>query len=196
MAQSEAGMSYIIRFLVCAIAAAALLIGAPLRAFSATEALPAGSVKIGYVDFNRALNEVSDGISAKKRLKDEFREKQQRLDILQSELTAMKDDLDKDRMMLSAEAIEVKEKKYREKFVEVEQRYADFRRQVGDKEAHITEEILRRLHEIVRGLGDSEGYSLILEKSQEVVLYAPAAEDLTSRVIALYNSGGARKKGK
>ncbi|MFA4874494.1 MAG: OmpH family outer membrane protein [bacterium] len=182
--------------LIGLIAAAALLIGAPLCAFSAGSELTADSVKIGYVDFNRAINEVSDGVTAKKRLKDEFREKQQRLDILQAELTAMKDDLDRDRMLLSAEAIEAKEKQYRDKFVEVQQRYADFRRQIADRETHLTEGILQRLRDIVRGFGDSEGYALILEKSQEVVLYAPSGRDLTNRVISEYNRGGGSKKGK
>ncbi len=182
--------------LIGLIAAAALLIGAPLCAYSASTDLTSDSVRIGYVDFNRALNEVSDGVSAKKRLKDEFREKQQRLDILQAELTAMKDDLDRDRMLVSAEAIAAKEKQYREKFLDVQQRYADFKRQMADREAHLTEDILQKLRDIVRSIGDKESYALILEKSQDVVLYAPSARDLTDRVIAEYNRGGGSKKGR
>lgn len=150
-------------------------------------------VRIGYVDFTRALNGVSEGMAAKKRLKSEFSERQQRLDKLQQELNAIKDSIDRDRMLLSPEALEAKEKLYRQKYQEVQQQYAVFRREMSDREAHLTEEILARMREVVRGIGEEEGYDLILEKSQDVVLYAPNARDITDRVIESYNRGGSKK---
>jgi outer membrane protein len=174
--------------------ALALFCVAPAAEASGQGAAPgSGVARIGYVDFTKALNEVSDGVAAKKRLKDEFREKQQRLDLMQGELTQMKERLDRDRLVLSAEAVEQREKAYRQKFQDVQSRYADFRREMSQREEHVTEDILDRLRGIVRNIGDQEGYALILEKSQEVVIYAPAAEDLTSRVIQEYNRGGGKK---
>jgi len=41
----------------------------------------------------------------------------------------------------------------------------------------------------VRGIGQKEGYTMILEKSQDVVIYSPAGADLTSRVISQFNKG-------
>jgi outer membrane protein len=178
---------------ICALIAVA---GAPSRARALDrEGEPLGA-RIGYVDFDKAINEVADGVAAKKRLQDEFREKQQRLDLLQNELAAMKEKLDRDRLVLSSEALEARERVYRQKVVEVQQRYADFRREMSDRESHLTESILTRLKEIVRSIGEKDGYALILEKSQEVVLYAPSGNDLTDRVIAAYNSGAGKKKGK
>jgi len=171
---------------------AAFLIASPAGA-QASGGAAVGAVRVGYVDFTKAINEVSDGVAAKKRLKDEFREKQQRLDMLQSELSAMKERIDRDRLVLSSEALGEREKTYRQKFLDVQGRYTDFRREMSDRESHITEEILGKLRQIVRTIGDQEGYALILEKSQEVVLYAPATEDLTGRVIAEYNRGGGKK---
>lgn len=150
-------------------------------------------VRIGYVDFTRALNGVSEGMAAKKRLKSEFGERQQRLDKLQQELNAIKDSIDRDRMLLSPEALEAKEKLYRQKYQDMQQQYAVFRREMSDREAHLTEEILARMREVVRGIGEEEGYDLILEKSQDVVLYAPNARDITDRVIESYNRGGSKK---
>jgi outer membrane protein len=172
-----------------AIAAASVLVaGAAVSSYAASPEGPSlVGTKIGYVDFTKALNEVSDGKAAKKRLKGEFKEKQQRLNLLQEELTEMKQGIDRDRLILSSEALKAREGAYRQKLMEVQRRFADFRREMSEREAHLTEEILARLRGIVKSIGDDEGYSLILEKSQEVVLYAPAAEDLTNRVIKEYN---------
>lgn len=152
--------------------------------------------RIGYVDIGSALNKVSDGQAAKQQLKLEFREKQQRLGILQKELDAMRDELDRDRIALSSGELEFKERAYRDKLGDVQRRFADFQRDMSEREARLTDEILKRIRQIVSDIGDKEGYALILEKSQEVVLYSPNASDLTGRVIQEYNRGSGGKRGR
>jgi Skp family chaperone for outer membrane proteins len=166
----------------------------PGRADAVLTASSTDGVKIGYVDFSRSLNEVSDGVVARKRLKDEFRERQQRLDRLQGEVNTMKERLDHDRMLLSADAIAARDEAYRRKVTEVQQLYADFKKGLDDRETHLTQEILSRLRDIVRAIGEREGYAIILERSQEVVLYTPRGDDLTDRVIAQYNGGVVDKR--
>lgn len=150
-------------------------------------------VRIGYVDFNRAINGVADGVDAKRRLKSEFSERQQRLDKLQAELNTLKDGIDRDRMLLSPEALDARERQYRQKYQEVQQKYAEFQRQMSEREARITEDILARMRNVVRAIGEDENYDLILEKSQDVVLFAPNARDITDRVVEAYNRGGGKK---
>ena len=142
---------------------------------------------VGYVDFRRALNKVKDGRQAKRRLKDEFKERQQRLDNLQSELMALKDEIDRDRLVLPPEDLEKKEKAYRRMFFELKQKLTAFKAEMAAKESHLTSEILDRLRRVVLDIGRKDGYDLILEKSQDVVLYSPDGYDLTDRVIREYN---------
>jgi len=176
-------------------AASVLIAGAAASSYAASmKGDGIAGVRIGYVDFTRALNQVSDGKEAKKRLRGEFKEKQDRLNNLQSELTKMKEEIERDRMILPTEELQVKEGLYRQKLMDVQRRFADFRREMSEREAHLTEEILERLRKIVKSIGEKEGYTLILEKSQDLVIYTPAAEDLTDRVIKEYNSGA--KKGR
>ncbi|MFH1830782.1 MAG: OmpH family outer membrane protein [Pseudomonadota bacterium] len=172
-----------------------LILSAPALSIASGKGVAyVGDSKIGYVDFNRALNEVYDGENAKKRLRNEFKEKQQKLDRLQDELTSMKEAIDRDRLLLSSDVIKSKEKAYRQKLTDVQRRFAEFQLEMSEREAHLTEEILDRLKKIVKFIGDDEGYALILEKSQEIILYAPGAYDLTDRVIKQYNSGGSKKR--
>jgi outer membrane protein len=181
--------------LVVIAAASVLITGAAASSYAAsTQGDDVAGVRIGYVDFTRALNQVSDGKEAKKRLRSEFKEKQQRLNILQSELTKMKEDIERDRLILSTEELKMKEGLYRQKVMDVQRRFADFRREMSEREAHITEEILERLRKIVKKIGERDGYVLILEKSQDLVVYTPAAEDLTNRVIKEYNRGVKKRR--
>lgn len=181
------GMHRKIILLLFIAAAFAAMAGAAAPSYSATPDASAVKPRIGCVDFTRALNEVSDGKRAKKRLRGEFKEKQERLNLMQGELTKMQDDLERDRLMLSSEEIDVREKAYRQKLMDVQRRFADFRRDMSEREINLTEEIIEKLRNIVQKIGESEGYALILERSQEIVLYAPKVEDLTDRVIKEYN---------
>jgi outer membrane protein len=185
-----------IRMLVIA-AASAFIAGAAVPCSTASQGMDAATMqggRIGYVDFSRALNEVSDGKEAKKRLRNEFKEKQQRLDLSQQELNAMKEEIDRDRLILSGNDLEAREAAYKQKLSDVQRRFIEFRREMTEREAHLTGEILKRLNKIVTAIGEEGGYALILEKSQQIVLYAPNAEDLTGAVIKAYNSS--LKKGK
>jgi len=152
-----------------------------------------GAVRIGYVDLGRALNDVSDGRRVKKRLKDEFREKQQQLDRHQKELAALKNNIDRNRLLISSDELKVREDQYRSKFFELQQVLAAFRREMETRESTITLQILKRLRKIVEETGKKEGYSLILEKSQDIVLYAPEGDDLTDGVIKAYDRSSGKK---
>jgi outer membrane protein len=172
---------------IATLALAVVLVSASAKAAS-TPSASTGGMKIGYVDFNRALNETTEGKTAKNTLTSEFKERQQKLDIVQNELKSMKEELDKQRLILSADALKTKEEKYRDKFLELQQKLGTFKQEMAQKEATLTEGLLKKLKTIVRDIGQKENYTVILEKSQEVVLYSPDADDLTDRVIKICNS--------
>ena len=150
--------------------------------------------KFGYVNFQKALNEVEEGKKAKSVLKSEFDEKQKKLDIVQNELQAMKTDLDKQRLILSADALKEKEESFRKKFMDLQQKIASYEQELKTKESKLTSDILTVVHKIVEDIGQKEGYTMILEKSQEVVVYSPLDADLTDRVIKEYNAMSKDKK--
>lgn len=145
--------------------------------------------KFGYVDFNRALNEVEEGKRTKSSLKAEFEKKQKKLEFMQKELKTMQTDLEKQKLILSVEAMKKKEESFRNKFIEVNQKLAQYREEMAKRELEATGKILTKLRDIVRKIGRKEGYTMILEKSQDVVIYSPNGADLTSRVIKQFNKG-------
>jgi len=156
-----------------------------------TLALPAyaQSMKIGLVDFQKALNEVEEGKKAKAGLKAQFDSKQKALNAKQESLKRLKEELEAKKAALSADAMRQKEAQYRDLFIDLQKTLAQFRQEMATKEAEMTQGIVIRLKKTVDQIGKSEGYTIIFEKSQDTVLYASQATDLTSKVISAYNSG-------
>lgn len=150
--------------------------------------LKAQDLKIGLVDFQKALNEVEEGKSAKARLKSEFEQKQKTLDALQNELKTMKDSLEKQKLVLNQEAMKQKENEYRDKFVELQKKLSEFRGELQQKEVQYTGNIITALRQIVQEIGAKDKYTLVFERGQDTILYAPTAVDLTPQIIATYNS--------
>ena len=147
----------------------------------------AENLKIGVVDFQRALNEVNEGKTAKARLKAEFEEKQRSLTAKQNELNTLKDNLQKQATALSKEALQQKEKEYRDKFVELQKTLGQFQKEMATKEGEITKNIIVKLKQVTSEIGKNENFTMIFERSQDTLVYAPAAEDVTSKVIAKFN---------
>ena len=61
------------------------------------------------------------------------------------------------------------------------------------KEAQLTQGILTRMGMILAKLGRERSYSVILEKTESRILWAPQSLDLTNELIARYNAGEGKK---
>lgn len=143
------------------------------------------SQKFGYVDLNRALNTVNEGRRAKSQLEADGKAKKQKLEILQNELKKMKEDLDKQRLILSAEAMREKEMKFQQKFLELQKKSVDFEKDFAEKEVSFIKPISEKLKRVITSMGKKEGYTMIIPK--EMALYSPPGTDLTDKIIAAYN---------
>lgn len=147
----------------------------------------AENIKVGLVNFQQALNEVEQGKTAKAALKSEFDAKQKKLDLQQEELKKLQQEAEQQKAVLSQEAMAGKQKAFGDKYMELQKSMASYREDLMNKEAKMTGQILKNLKSIVADIGQKEDYTLIIESSQDAVLYAQAKEDLTGRVVSIYN---------
>ena len=146
-------------------------------------------VKIAVVDMQRALHETEDGRKAKANLKKVFDERQKTLDKQQNDLKSMKDSLDKQHDVLSPAVLTKKQEELQKAFTELQQTYMEFQRELAAKEGELTKDIIERMQRIMRRVGQTEGYTLIMERNESGVLYVPSNYDLTDLLIQRYNSG-------
>lgn len=147
----------------------------------------ADDIKIGGVNFQQALNEVEQGKRAKAALKAEFDGKQKKLAMQQDELKTMQLEAQKQGSVLSQDAMAAKQKQFSDKLVELQKNMETYRNELVSKEAKMTGQILQNLKTITSEVGQKEGYTMIVETSQDAVLYAKTKEDLTQRLIGMYN---------
>lgn len=172
------------RLLVLMLLAAAL---APMAA--------SAQQKIGVVDISRALSETEDGRKAKAKLKELFDSRQKSLDDKRKELMTMKEGIDKQANVLSREVLAQKSQALQKAFTDLQSTYMNFQKELAAKEEELTAGILERMQEIVKRIGQKEGYALVLDRASAGVVYVPSSYDLTDVLIQEYNAGSKKKKG-
>ena len=152
-------------------------------------------VRIAVVDLQAALNETADGRRAKARLKRLFKQRQADLDERQNELKALKEEIESARESgaLTDSALEERIEEYQKAFVELQSTYMEYQRELAEKEADMTQEIIARMERILVRIGEAEGYTLIVERGEGGVIWTPASNDITADLIERYNAGEGRE---
>ena len=154
-------------------------------------------VKIGYVDLRVALNEAEAGKKAKTELESIIKTKQAAIDEKGKNIEKQKADLEKQASVLSPEARKAKEEEVERQVREYQRLVQDSQAEIKKKEEQHTGGILKELRQIIEKIGQEEGYSLILENVEGIILYSKKDLDITDRVIKRHNeSRGQQKTGK
>ncbi len=172
-------------------ALAALCMALTATVVMAPTVAQAQDVKIAYVDLQKALNEVDDGKKAKAQLKKMFDERQKQLDAQQEELKTFKEKLEGEieGNLLSDDAKREKVMEYQKKFTELQALYVQLQRELTEAEAKETKKIFVRFQKILKDIGLEKGYTVILEKTESSVLWAPDSLNITDELVKRYNSG-------
>lgn len=161
-----------------ALALAILLLAAPAAA----------ETKIGYVDFQRALNEVDEGKAAQGTLKKDFEEKQKQLDKDKTDLDRMQAEFEKQAAVLSEEARRDKAIEIQKRMAEAQGKLMAFQKELADRERGATRAIFDKMVAITREIADADGVTLVFEKNDAGIVVAPPSLDLTNELVRKYNA--------
>ena len=145
----------------------------------------AQGMKIGYVDVQRAVQEVEEGKAARSRLQAELKEKRADLDKKRADLEKMKADYDKQAPVLSEDAKRQKQEQLQKAFLEAQTAAGQMQEELSGKEQEAMQSISKRLLQVVAEVSDKESFTFVLDKA--ALLYAPAASDVTNEVVRRYN---------
>lgn len=160
--------------------------------FSLTAPAAHADDKIGVVDLQRALNEVEEGATAKKALKNEFDAKQKTLDGKQNELKQLKDELDAQSTIMSPDKKAERVADLQRKLLEVQQLYMSLQQDLSKREGEATATIFQKMGVILAAMGAEQGFSAIVEKTA-VPFFKPSL-DVTNELIRRYNGAYGTKK--
>ncbi len=146
--------------------------------------------KIAYVDLQKALNLSSAGKEAKEKIKTEVQGYDAEVQQRQEELKKIKEDLEKQAMLLSEEARNAKERDYQQKVKDYQRFTKDIQETLQQTDADLTRKILEKLLKVVQEIGKSDGYLMVLEKTESSIVYADESIDITDSVIKAFDKQG------
>lgn len=151
----------------------------------------AADSKIGYIDMQRAINTSESGREAKEQLAARLKKYQDEINLRQDDLKRMKEELEKQGMLLSDAARSTKEKDYQQKLKEFQRFTKDAQDELQGKDEEFTRKILEGMEKVIQEFGKKNGYTFIFVKN-ESMLFADDKADLTEDVLKLFNAS--RKK--
>jgi outer membrane protein len=152
-----------------------------------TGAVYSADIKIGSVDMQKAVNECNAGKEAKKVLIKEAENVQRLIAEKQKEVQDMRESLEKQVLMLTPEARVAREKELQAKVRDYQRWGEDHQNELNQKRIEQERNISVGLIKEVQEIGAKEGYTLILQKSENIVLFTSKPIDITDQVIKAYD---------
>ena len=148
----------------------------------------AADLRIAYIDIQRAINECNAGKEAKKLITKDLEKVQRSNADKQKELQTIKETLDKQAPMLTPDARAAKEKEFQGKVRDYQRWVDDSQNEMNQKRIEMERNISNALVKVIQKMGADEGYTLILEKNENIVLFVSKAIDITDRAIKAFDA--------
>ncbi|RJP20102.1 MAG: OmpH family outer membrane protein [Deltaproteobacteria bacterium] len=158
----------------------------------------AEGIRVAVIDVNRILNESEAGQAAKKKMEARYEELKKTLEARQDEARKLKDELDKQKVMLGKEKLKEKEDALQAKVNELRQLTQEGEREMQARQGELTRDVLKRIEVQVDAVVKADKLDLVLERSSGVVHFNDSM-DITAKVLDLVNksdkAAGAKKEG-
>ncbi len=151
------------------------------------------TLRVAYVDLQKALQSVEAGKTAKAQLEKDVAAKRAELEKAQAGLQAEAEQFEKKSAILNDSAKQAKQQELQKKFMEFQKSASESQADLQKRERELTKPLIDELRAIIEGIGKEKNYQLIVEKNEGAVLYAEAGSDLTEQVVEKFN---AKYKGK
>ena len=144
-------------------------------------------LKVGYVDLQRALTEVSEGQQAKARLKGEIDKKKSEFEGEQKKLREDGMVLDRQASAMSEEVLIEKMKQLQGRVMQISEKGQKLQVEFVEKERTELKKIFDKMDPIVAGIAKREGLAMVFEKTDSGLVFAESNLDLTNELVRTYN---------
>jgi outer membrane protein len=162
-----------------------ILTAALLTTAALAPAARAQGMKIGYVDVQRAIQEVEEGRNARTRLKNEYDTRKAQIDKKSADLERMQQEYEKQAPVLSDDAKRKKQEEFQKALVDARKSAGELQEEMNRQEQQAMGTILQRLQQVVADIAERESFTFVMDKG--TLLYAPQAADMTNEVVRRYN---------
>jgi outer membrane protein len=163
-----------------------ILVAAVVMAIFAGTSLAEG-LKVAVIDMNKILNDSEAGKAAKKKMEARYEELKKSIDAKQEEARQIKEEIEKQKVMLGKEKLKEKEDAFQAKINELRQMTQEGEQEMQARQAEFTREVLKSVEAKIEVVVKAEKFDLVLERTTGVVYHNPSM-DISARVLALVNA--------
>ncbi|MCC6542879.1 MAG: OmpH family outer membrane protein [Nitrospirae bacterium] len=155
----------------------------------------AEDMKVGFIDAQKVLDESLRGKQVKDQLNEYVQSRQKIVDIEESELKNLQDEMTKQGAVLSPSAKQEKEDLFQRKFMDYQKKVSELQKEIQQRRTDKLDEFNIELRKIAKSLGEKEGYSMILTNLDvDIIIYAMPSLNLTESVIKELDKGLTNEK--
>jgi outer membrane protein len=147
--------------------------------------------KIGVVSVQKILLTSSVGKMVKAQMNKKFREIQTVLNEKKDEIKTLRENLEREALVLSKEKQDEREREIRIKINDIKELQKKFEGDMKRLNDKAVKRVRTDILNLVGEMGKKEGFLLIV--SNEVVLYSPTSIDITDQVIQAYTEYAAKE---
>ena len=142
--------------------------------------------KFGYLDLQKVMALSAQGQIAKGKMQAKQEELRTELQKKQTNITTLKEELERQGMMLSPEKRKEKENSYQKMVRNFKLFVSDSEKDMKELEGEFLKKMLKELETVTTEFGTTGKYQLILEKRSGII-YADESTDVTDALIQAYD---------
>ncbi len=139
--------------------------------------------KVGIVDVAQAIQSTKEGKKIKKELEAEYSKRKTDLEKKVKDIQTMQTDFEKKSLVLSDDARLKKQQEIEgEKAKYMEAREKNMQ-DLAKKDRELSQPMIKKLNEVISQIAKKEGYTVILHKNDQNLVWASGESDITEMVI-------------
>lgn len=165
---------------------AAILVAALAAVLFTARPVLSEGLKIAVIDVNKILNESEAGKEARKKMEARYEELKKKIEKVNQEARTMKEELDKQKILLGKEKAREREEALAGKVGELRQLTQEAEKEMQARQGELTREILKRVEGKIDKVVEEEKIDLLLDRGSGVV-HAATSLDITDKVLSLVN---------
>jgi outer membrane protein len=150
-------------------------------------ALPAAAGKVGFVEVERALSQVKEGVAKFREIELWAEPRQQELEEMRDRLRELQQRLAQQTNVTSPGALERLQEEERELRRRFEDATRQFQRDAGVRQDEALKDVSRKFSAVVTDYAERNGFDAVFIMKDSMLVYLAEAADLTDAIVAEYD---------
>jgi outer membrane protein len=143
--------------------------------------------KTGFIDIREVMLKSESGKKAAEEFGKLYEKDKSQIQAKEADLKKLKEDLDKQRTVLTETAMKEKEAAYQKKFRDYQLLVKDANEELQARDQELSKKLLPEILKVVHNIGITEKYTVIIDIGTIPLAYFAKENDLTKRVIEEFN---------